>query len=218
MKTPSILFLTIAVLIFITSCTPNNTPTSSAVYIQEEQQEQQEQQNHQGPFLVTKVIDGDTIEINTTAKIRLSGINTPETGECYYQEAKDFLSQLIMAKEIYLEKDISNKDKYGRLLRYVYINNNLVNGILVEQGYAKVYDYYQNDTSKYYQLKRIEDSAKTSQLGLWACPEKPCLYIGSKNSKKYYQPGCKYAKRIKQENQLCFTSEEEVKSMIKGNC
>ncbi|MFH1972292.1 MAG: thermonuclease family protein [archaeon] len=119
----------------------------------------------EGPYLVTKVIDGDTIDIETGDRIRFSGINTPETDECYYQEAKDEVKELILNKHIYLERDIDNKGKYGRLLRYIYLNDTMINAYLVQEGYAKVYDKY-NETTKYYkELKQLEDKSK----GLWLC-------------------------------------------------
>ena len=86
----------------------------------------------EGPYTVTKVVDGDTLDLNNGDRIRFSGINTPETGECYYQEAKDKLATLVLNKEVFLEKDKSDTGKYGRKLRYVYINNQSVNFILVQ--------------------------------------------------------------------------------------
>ena len=174
----------------------------------------------EGPFIVQRVIDGDTLVLNTTEHVRLSGINAPEKGECYYKEAKDKLSELTLGKEIYLEKDISNKDKYGRLLRYVYINEVFVNELLVEEGFVKVYDKYENDTKKYSALKLEEDGAKEKFDGVWSCYNllENCLYVGSKNSKLYHDPDCKYAKRIKAENRICYKSEEEVKGLNKSKC
>src|SRR3989344_3166877 len=130
-----------------------------------------ENSEKQGPFLVTNAVDGDTLDINTTERIRLSGINTPEKGECYYQEAKDKLKGLTVNKEVYIEKDRTDIDKYGRLLRYIYQEDQLINGILVEQGYARVYDKYKDDTKRYLQLKRLEDTAKEFKKGVWSCPE-----------------------------------------------
>ncbi len=123
----------------------------------------------EGPFQVTNVVDGDTLDLITSERVRLSGINTPEKGECYYKEAKEKLKELILNKKVYIEKDKTNKGKYGRLLRYVYIDNTLVNSYLVEQGYAKVYDKYKYDTKRYYELKRAELNAINNHLGVWNC-------------------------------------------------
>ena len=167
-----------------------------------------------GPFFVTKVVDGDTLDLNNNERIRMSGINTPETGECYYQEAKDKLTDLVLHKEVYTEKDRSDKDKYGRILRYVYLNETelvFVNGALVEGGFARVYDKYKSDTKRYNELKKIESGAKENKLGVWSCVDnkKDCLYVGSEDSDKYHTPECKFAKKIKPENLVCFYSVED---------
>lgn len=122
-----------------------------------------------GPYLVTYIVDGDTADLEGLGRVRFSGINTPERGECYYKEAKEKLSELILDKEVYVERDISDKGNYGRYLRYVYVNGTFVNGVLVEEGYAKVYEKYSYDTKRYYQLKDLEEIAVEKNLGVWSC-------------------------------------------------
>lgn len=91
---------------------------------------------------VIRVIDGDTIEIDTGESVRYIGINTPEMkderGEvqCFSKEAKEKNRQLVEGKSVELEKDISEKDIYGRLLRYVWIGDRLINEELVREGFA----------------------------------------------------------------------------------
>ncbi|MDP2906739.1 MAG: thermonuclease family protein [Nanoarchaeota archaeon] len=169
----------------------------------------------EGPYKVIKVIDGDTIKLNNSQIIRMSGINTPETGECYYQEARDKLTEMILEKDVFLEKDKTNTDKYGRQLRYVYIDNLMTNSFLVENGYARVFDRYENDTKKYEELKILEETAKSAMLGLWDCENKrqECLYVGSKNSKTYHKPDCKFAKKIKPDNLVCYRADLEIKGL-----
>lgn len=123
----------------------------------------------EGPYLVTKVVDGDTADLEGLGRVRFSGINTPEKGDCYYKEAKEKLDELIMDKYVYVERDITDKGKYGRLLRYVYLNETMINGVLVQEGYARVYDKYSPDTKRYYQLKDLEEIAKENNLGVWNC-------------------------------------------------
>ncbi len=139
------------ILLLLTSCTPSS--------------------NLEGPFKVIDVIDGDTLKLNTTEKVRLSGINTPEKKECHYQESKDKLKELTLKKEIFLEKDYTNKGKYGRLLRYVHTKDQDINKNLVLNGYARVYDKYAYDTKKYKELKELEHKARLQNLGVWACKE-----------------------------------------------
>lgn len=101
---------------------------------------------------VLEVIDGDTFKLWNGEIVRLICVDAPEKGKIGYEEAKEFLSFLILSKEVRLEKDVSDKDEYGRLLRYVYViekNNDevFVNKEIVQQGYAEVF-IYGNDTAK----------------------------------------------------------------------
>lgn len=90
---------------------------------------------------VTRVIDGDTFELASGEKVRLICINTPEQGEEGYEEAKAYLESMILNKTVRLEKDISEKDRYGRLLRYAYTDNRFINKEMVDNGYAEVFRY-----------------------------------------------------------------------------
>ena len=90
-------------------------------------------------IIVSKVIDGDTIELKTGETVRLLGINTPEIGQPCYEEATNRLKELIEGKQIRLESDVVDKDQYGRLLRHVFIDNTFVNLVMVREGYAHVY-------------------------------------------------------------------------------
>ncbi|MBI4895073.1 MAG: thermonuclease family protein [Candidatus Aenigmarchaeota archaeon] len=174
--------------------------------------DQQKLAEKSGPFKVIKVIDGDTLTLENKRKVRLSGINTPETGECYYEEAKQRLTTLVLNKEIFLERDITDIDKYDRLLRYVYVDNISVNFLLVNESYAKVYDKYKDDTKYYEELKTLENLAKDK--GVWLCnnPRSSCLYVGSKNSDVYHQANSTQANRINPENLVCFHSIEEAEN------
>ncbi len=126
--------------------------------------------------LVIKVIDGDTIEIENGIKVRYIGIDTPESVDpnrpdgCFGKEASDQNKQLVSGKYIRLEKDISNTDKYGRLLRYVYVGDIFVNEYLVKEGYAKV-STYPPDVKYQNVFREAEQTARRNNLGLWGlCP------------------------------------------------
>jgi endonuclease YncB( thermonuclease family) len=123
---------------------------------------------------VTRVIDGDTIVIDSGEKVRLLGINTPEKSMPYYEEAKNFLVLQIENKTVSLEKGRENKDKYDRLLRYIFINKKLINEEIVKNGLANTYllsgEKYDN------KLKNAENFAKTNKLGLWNFSiDNPCF-------------------------------------------
>jgi micrococcal nuclease len=87
---------------------------------------------------VDRVIDGDTIESNKTS-IRLLGINSPERGEQYYDEAKEFLEELILNETVNLQYGKERYDKYDRILAYIYINRENINLRVVEEGFANYY-------------------------------------------------------------------------------
>ena len=92
--------------------------------------------------IVSRIVDGDTIELGTGERVRYIGIDTPETVDprkevqCFGKEASAKNKELVEGKEVRLVKDVSDKDKYGRLLRYVYVGDVFVNEKLVSEGYA----------------------------------------------------------------------------------
>lgn len=116
--------------------------------------------------LVKEVIDGDTIILLNGSRVRLIGINTPEHGMYFFEEAREVLGTIVLGKEIVLEKDISDKDKYGRLLRYVYAENLFVNLEMVKRGFANAYTY-PPDVKYNEEFLEAERYARENNLGLW---------------------------------------------------
>ena len=123
--------------------------------------------NNQG-FVVARVVDGDTLELNDGSKVRLLGINTPETtrNECYSAQAKDFLKTLVEGKTVTLESDVEDKDVYGRLLRYVSVDGVFVNLELVKAGFA-VSEPFQPNTARRSEFDAAEKKARASHVGMW---------------------------------------------------
>ena len=137
----------------------------------EDEEEIQEPEEQSDYFKVTYIVDGDTLDINTGERVRLICIDTPERGEYYYSEAKDYLKSLTLNNEVDLVKDISETDKYERLLRYIYLTDGtFVNELIVKNGYAKAYPY-SPDTTLCPQIEEAEDYAKENNLGIWADEE-----------------------------------------------
>lgn len=89
--------------------------------------------------LVTKVIDGDTLEIENGERVRLLGINCPEKGDKYYLESKEFLENLTLNKTVRLEFGKKKYDLYDRTLAYVFVDETFINVKIVEQGFANIY-------------------------------------------------------------------------------
>lgn len=136
---------------------------------------------------VTRHIDGDTVHVRLnsgeTLKIRMIGVDTPETVhpnkpvEFYGREASDFTKNQIYQKTVYLEKDVSDTDRYGRSLRYIWleipetineeeIRNKMFNAILVKSGYANSATF-QPDVKYQDYFTQLEREARTAGLGLW---------------------------------------------------
>lgn len=93
---------------------------------------------------VTQVIDGDTIEVNLNGaiwRVRYIGIDTPETGDVCGSEATQANARLVSGQTVRMVKDQSETDRFGRLLRYVYVGGTFVNGALVSGGWARAVDY-----------------------------------------------------------------------------
>ncbi len=116
---------------------------------------------------VIEVIDGDTIVIEGGYKVRYIGIDAPEKGEAFYLEAVKANQKLVLGKKVRLEKDISDKDRHGRLLRYVYVNNTFVNVELVKQGYARAVAYPPDIKYQVY-LEAAEKEARQQRRGIWS--------------------------------------------------
>ena len=130
--------------------------------------------------VVTKVVDGDTIEVQINervAKVRYIGIDTPETVDphrpvgCFGKEASNKNKELVEGKHVLLIKDVSETDKFNRLLRYIYLkqadNQSLfINDYLVREGYAKA-SAYPPDVRYSDQFKQAEVVAREQKRGLW---------------------------------------------------
>jgi micrococcal nuclease len=121
---------------------------------------------------VVRVIDGDTIEIEGGQRVRYIGINTPELNDsrasmrAWAQRAKRVNQQLVGGKTVFLERDISETDRYGRLLRYVYVGDTMVNAELVRLGYAYATSY-PPDVKYQDLLRELEREAREAGRGLW---------------------------------------------------
>ncbi len=137
---------------------------------------------------VTKVIDGDTVVLDSGDNLRYIGIDAPEFSQnkgCFFEESTNKNKELVLGKFVRLEKDVSEKDRYGRILRYVYVDGEngkiFVNEYLVRNGFAKVSTFPPD--IKYQDLfTKLENQAKEKGLGLWGkCEEQLRNYSNSSN-------------------------------------
>lgn len=122
--------------------------------------------------LVTEVVDGDTIRLQTGEVVRYIGIDTPETKhpdkpvECFGKEATQKNIELVLGRNVRLVKDVSDVDRYGRLLRYVYVGDLFINKELVEQGFAYS-AAFPPDISHQDVFDAAQKDAQADNLGLW---------------------------------------------------
>jgi len=140
-------------------------------------------------------------------KIRLIGIDAPESNECYYEESKNELIRLVQGKYVRLEKDTESIDGLGRLLRYVYLsskdleeNDVFVNEHLLRQGYAQT--FFQAHNKRYDRLfVKAREQALIQKRGLWS-------------------DKCDYLKEFEEKNKLTREINEppsDPNCLIKGN-
>lgn len=126
--------------------------------------------------IVDYAIDGDTIRLPGGERVRLIGIDSPEKGQCFYEESRQFAQELLNGKTVILEQDISGKDVYGRPLRYVLFpaasesqDRLLVNDALVRQGYARAVASPPDNRYRDLFISAQEEAIRESR-GLWeAC-------------------------------------------------
>ncbi|WP_417203755.1 thermonuclease family protein [Acetoanaerobium sticklandii] len=186
-------------------------------------------------YTVTRTIDGDTIEVlidGNTEKIRLIGIDTPESVHPDQSKnvpegkiASEFTKSKLEGKQVALELDVEERDRYGRLLAYVWIDNVMFNKTLLSEGLAQVSTYppnvkYTND------FLALEKQARENSVGLWSqqvsttapvvsepksqasAVNNEMTYIGNRNTKKFHYPTCSSVDQMNESNKISLSSRE----------
>lgn len=129
-----------------------------------------------GTYKVVRVVDGDTFIINYNGKeerVRLIGVDTPESvhpneekNTAFGKKVSSFSKEKLTNKEVQIEFDVSQRDKYGRLLCYVYVDNQMYNKLLLQEGLARVATYPPN--VKYVDdFTKIQKQARENKKGMW---------------------------------------------------
>lgn len=223
---------------FAGGCSAGNANTSSQ---SNQQSAQSNEASQPEPFdksgfekvTVSRAVDGDTLVLSDGRRVRFIGVDSPEYTskvEPYGKEASDFTKGYLTGKTVYLEKDVSETDKYGRLLRYVWISipasindseirTKMFNAILVLNGYAQIATYPPDVKYQDYFIK-YNSEARDGKKGLWSISESSTANssadegkglikgnINSKGEKIYHVPGGKYYDQTVPEQ--WFNTEEE---------
>lgn len=127
---------------------------------------------------VLRVVDGDTMKVSIDGKketIRLLLVDTPESvkpglpePQPFAIEASNFAKKMLTDKDVQIELDVSERDKYGRLLCYLYLDGKMFNETLLEQGYARVAYVYPPNVKYVDQFRTIQDKARARGLRIWS--------------------------------------------------
>jgi micrococcal nuclease len=162
-------------------------------------------------YVVRKVLNGDTIQLETGEIVKYIGVEAPELflkeggSEFFAREAAKYNKKLVLLKKVRLEYDVEKKDKSGRILAYVYVKNLFVNGELVKNGCARAVVKPPNtkhkDTLLDHQKKAMEE-----ERGLWQEKKKDTesYYIGNKRTYVLHRPSCKFVPKIPEKSKIVF--------------
>ncbi|MBL4844307.1 MAG: thermonuclease family protein [Planctomycetes bacterium] len=163
---------------------------------------------------VRRVIDGDTLVLTDGRKIRLLGINTPERGRPFKEEATDALRELTSGNKITIEYDGPKAKAFGnykRTLAYIHCKGVFVNGEIIRRGLAYV-TIYPNTRSHNSELIAWQREARAANLNLWSqpLPAAASLYIGNKRAPYFHREGCRRIKKLRKgRNRVEFTDRNE---------
>jgi micrococcal nuclease len=167
-------------------------------------------------YVVTKVIDGDTVMLDSGEIVRYLGIDAPpikksEGGPQFYaREAARQNKSLVLLKKVRLEFDVNKKDAEGRLLAYVYVKDTFVNGELVRLGCARAAVKPPDLRYRDLLLKYQKDASKRC-AGLWQEDKQETgpYYVGNKRSHVFHRPSCPLSNRIPEKSRIVFRTRAD---------
>ena len=161
---------------------------------------------------VRYVIDGDTIVLRNGTKVRYKGINTPEIphkdspGEPFGWKATKRNRKLVQNKYVTLVQDDEKRDRFGRLLAYVFLpDGRMVNEILVREGMAFMCLSKKGSLFSS-RLLAAQRAAIDAERGIWSIPpvRPEPYYVGNSKSLRFHRPSCPYGKKMRRSNRVIF--------------
>ncbi|MBU1935788.1 thermonuclease family protein [bacterium] len=151
----------------------------------------EQQSNREGPYAVVRVVDGDTIIIEQNGKkerVRFLRVNTPESVHPDKKQntpmgkvASDFTKKHLNGKSVTLEFEEERRDKYDRLLAYVFVEEENFCLTLVEEGLSPYYTAYGLSKNYDAEFRRAEQEARDANLGIWSTPGSADKYLRLKS-------------------------------------
>ncbi|TVS09405.1 MAG: nuclease [Gammaproteobacteria bacterium] len=159
------------------------------------------------------IADGDTVRLEDGRRVRLLGIDAPETGgrdgrpQYYASEARARLIELVSDTPLRLQLDAQEQDRYGRVLAWLYLpDGRLVNEILVEEGFAFFYHHSGQDPAFQTRLLAAQRRAMAADAGFWprilALPVPRSGWVGNRRSRRFHHPDSAHAGQISPRNRV----------------
>jgi micrococcal nuclease len=125
-------------------------------------------------FRVRRAVDGDTLLLENGVRVRLLGVDTPETKhpdrppEPWGEEASDYTHRLVDGRNVTLEYDRERVDDYGRTLAYVFIDGRMLNELLIAEGYSRAMTRHPYRTDRKKLFEAAEEKARNARKGIWS--------------------------------------------------
>lgn len=173
-------------------------------------------------FMVVKATDGDTIELMGGDRVRLLAIDAPEKGQPLYDRACRMLDRLTVGKIVKLEFSGRRRDKYGRLLGFVIVDDSLmVNRVMLERGLANLYLFKDtnNDSDKIRMLLSAQREAMKNERGIWALEHEPeYYYVNLPGSFRFHRPACQSVSRSATREHIRYEIREQAMALGLSPC
>lgn len=158
---------------------------------------------------VVGVIDGDTVELEDGRRVRLIGIDTPERGDIDADSATSLTERLVLRKSVRLEFDRDQKDRYGRTLAFLWVDDQLVNREIIREGWAWCY-FFDGNLRHSRELLLAQHEAMEARRGHWKKPQEETAkyYRASFNSFRFHRPECESMNKVDPELEVVFHAKD----------
>ncbi|MBI5267693.1 MAG: thermonuclease family protein [candidate division Zixibacteria bacterium] len=159
-----------------------------------------------------RVLDGDTAELTGGDRLRLLGVDTPEAGEPLHDEARAFLARASLNQPCRVEYGTIRRDKYGRMLGYLYVDTMFVNRAIISEGLGYVYLFSDSDLKRpeIKGLIEAQRGAIGARRGLWGLPHQPeKYYVNTAGSFRLHRPNCGALGPLKEGRYHTYSSRED---------
>ncbi|MCK4607066.1 MAG: thermonuclease family protein [candidate division Zixibacteria bacterium] len=161
---------------------------------------------------IVEVIDGDTVRLRGGDKLRLANIDTPEKGSPLHDEATAFLEKMVLGRKARIEFADKRRDKYGRLLGFIYVDSVSVSEAILENGlaYLLLFKKSELDRPRIKRFLTAQRRAMDNKVGLFSIPHEPeSYYIVRHGRFRLHRPGCRSVADLKAGSYRIFQTREE---------